>query len=97
MIVHFRVQQQKGFSMNSVKTKILETLKAGNEVSGAQFASRYKTTAVSVAARVSELRREGYPIYNNRRVDSQGRVTFKYRLGTPSKAVIAAGYAAGAR
>ena len=82
--------------MNSMKTKILESLQDGNEVSGAQFASRYPPDTSSVAARVSELRREGYAIYNNRKSDSQGRVTYKYRLGTPSRAVVAAGYAAGA-
>lgn len=83
--------------MTSVKSKILDTLKAGDQVSGKQFASRFKMTTASVAARVSELRREGYAIHNNRKVDSKGRVTFKYRLGTPTKAVIAAGYAAGAQ
>ena len=82
--------------MNSMKTKILDSLQDGNEVSGAQFAARYRTDTSSVAARVSELRREGYAIYNNRKSDSQGRVTYKYRLGTPSRAVVAAGYAAGA-
>lgn len=83
--------------MTSVKSKILESLKAGNQISGKQFASRFRMSTASVAARVSELRREGYAIYNNRKVDNQGRVTFKYRLGSPTKAVIAAGYAAGAR
>ena len=43
---------------------------------------------------MSELRREGYAIYNNRHTDSQGRTTMKYRIGTPSRKVVAAGYAA---
>ncbi len=37
---------------------------------------------------------DGLPIYNNRHVDTKGRVVNKYRLGTPSRKVIAAGYRA---
>jgi hypothetical protein len=37
---------------------------------------------------------EGYPIYLNQHTDSKGRVTQKYRFGTPSRKLIAAGYKA---
>lgn len=77
-----------------MKSKVLSTLMEGNQVSGKQFAARFGTTVETIAARVSDLRREGYAIYNNRHVDSKGRVTHKYRLGTPTRAVIAAGYKA---
>ena len=80
--------------MTSLKSKILASLKEGNEVSGKQFAARFKTTVTTVGARVSELRREGYAIYNNKHTDSQGRTTMKYRIGAPSRKVVAAGYAA---
>ena len=80
--------------MTSLKSKILSSLKEGNQVSAKQFASRFKTSATTIGARVSELRREGYAIYNNTHTDSQGRTTFKYRLGNPTRAVVAAGYAA---
>ncbi len=80
--------------MTSLKSKILSSLKEGNEVSAKQFAARFKTSVTTVGARVSELRREGYAIYNNRHTDSQGRTTMKYRIGTPSRKVVAAGYAA---
>ena len=80
--------------MTSLKSKILASLKEGNEVSAKQFAARFKTSATTVGARVSELRRDGYAIYNNKHTDSQGRVTMKYRIGTPSRKVVAAGYAA---
>ncbi len=80
--------------MVSLKSKILTSLKEGNEVSAKQFAARFKTTVSTVGARVFDLRREGYAIYNNKHTDSQGRVTMKYRLGTPSRKVVAAGYAA---
>ena len=80
--------------MVSLKSKILASLKEGNEVSGKQFAARFKTSVTTVGARVSELRREGYAIYNNKHTDSQGRTTMKYRIGAPSRKVVAAGYAA---
>jgi predicted ArsR family transcriptional regulator len=80
--------------MVSLKNKILSSLKEGNQVSAKQFAARNKTTVSTIGARVSELRRDGFAIYNNKHVDSQGRETFKYRLGAPTRAVVAAGYAA---
>ena len=43
--------------MTSLKSKILSSLKEGNEVSAKQFAARFKTTASSVGARVFDLRR----------------------------------------
>ena len=46
----------------SMKSKMLSSLKEGNEVSGKQFAARFGASLSTVAARVSELRREGYAI-----------------------------------
>ena len=40
------------------------------------------------------FRSEGYPIYTNRKTLANGRTISIYRLGTPSKKVIAAGIAA---
>ncbi len=79
--------------MTSLKSKILTTLKSGDQVSAKQFAARYGTTTATVSARVAELRSEGYSIYNNLHTDSKGRQTNKYRIGTPRRAVVAAGYA----
>jgi hypothetical protein len=39
---------------------------------------------INVAARISELRQEGYAIYANKKVVGGEKKTF-YRLGTPSK------------
>ena len=80
--------------MTSLKSKILSSLKEGKAVSGKQFAARYNTSVTSVGARVSELRREGYAIYNNKRTDSQGRTASFYKIGAPTRKVVAAGYAA---
>lgn len=39
----------------------------------------------NVAARIAELRQEGYPIYTNTRVREDGTKKYFYRLGKPSK------------
>ena len=51
--------------MASMKSKILTSLKSGNQVSAKQFATRFGTTVSTVSARVADLRSEGYSIYNN--------------------------------
>ena len=61
----------------SLKAKILSKLMEGSEYSPKQFGAMYKVAATTVAARVSELRREGYAIYNNTMTDSQGRTSNK--------------------
>lgn len=67
------------------------------------FLSGEKLTAKQIAARfgagnpyevVRTLRSKGYAIYLNEHSDSKGRVTAKYRLGQPSRAIVAAGIAA---
>lgn len=70
------------------------------------FTNGYELTSKQIRARfgiasptkvVSQLRLEdGMPIYCNRRVDTKGRVTNKFRLGTPRASTIAAGYRAAA-
>ena len=80
--------------MTSLKSKILSSLMEGNAVSGKQFAARYHTSVTSIGARVSELRRDGYAIYNNTKTDSQGRKASFYKIGAPTRKVVAAGYAA---
>ena len=79
--------------MASMKNKILTSLKSGNQVSAKQFAARFGTSTATVSARVADLRSEGYSIYNNLYTDTKGRETNKYRMGTPTRATIAAGYA----
>ena len=56
--------------MVSLKSKILAALQSGKAVSGKQFAARYNTSVTTVGARISELRREGFAIYMNKKTDS---------------------------
>lgn len=70
----------------SAKTKILNYLmktEGYNTLSTAQARARFGIT--NVAARVAELRDEGFPIYTNTKVRGDGTKVSVYRLGTPSK------------
>lgn len=80
----------------SILDKVFNVLVVdGREASAKQMASWFGTTPSSISARVSELRtNEGFAIYANKRTDSNGRTTTFYRLGTPTRAVVAAGYRA---
>ena len=71
--------------------RILKVLKSGQAYTVGQLAGLIGTTKPSIRARVSELRSEGHAVYANTR-SSDGK-TF-YRLGTPSRAMVAAAYAA---
>lgn len=68
--------------------KILTFLRSGQTLTEAQAASMFGVKRVS--ARVAELRAAGYPVYSN--VNKSGKTA--YRLGRPSRAMIAAAYAA---
>lgn len=72
--------------------KVLEALVDGQELTAAQISSRWGVG--NPGSLIQSLRFRGYSVYLNTHTDSKGRVTRKYRLGTPSKAVIAAGYRA---
>lgn len=76
----------------SQSEKVLSALEAGEELTAKQIRARF--SARNPHAVINNLRNDGYPIYLNKRVDSVGRVTHKYRLGTPSRSVLAAGYRA---
>ena len=79
--------------MMTQKEKLRRAFFNGAELTSKQIASQFKI--VSPTKVVSRLRLEdGLPIYADRHVDTKGRETTKFRLGTPSRKVIAAGYRA---
>jgi hypothetical protein len=67
-------------------TKILNFLRSGASISAGQARGLFGVT--SLGKRVSELRSDGYAIYTN--VAKNGATV--YRLGTPSRAMVAAAY-----
>lgn len=80
--------------MTKTKTqRLVEVLENGEELTAKQISARFGIA--NPTATVSDLRlRLGYAVYANKKTDTKGRVTTKYRIGTPSRAVVAAGYRA---
>tara|TARA_B100000315_G_C14065338_1_gene358094 strand:- start:99 stop:356 length:258 start_codon:yes stop_codon:yes gene_type:complete len=73
--------------------KVANALENGAELTAKQITARYGVK--NVRAVISQLRSEGYAIFLNKRVSSfDGETYSKYRLGTPTRATVAAGYAA---
>ena len=76
----------------SKETKVLTALIGGAELTSKQIAARFG--AGNPQAVIQSLRFKGFPIYLNTVTDTKGRSRNVYRLGTASRAVIAAGYKA---
>jgi len=85
----------KEFKMTTLtqKQKLRIAFFNGSQLTTKQIRAQYKIASPTKV--ISNLRLEdGLPIYANKHVDTKGRETTKFRLGTPSRAVIAAGYRA---
>lgn len=74
------------------ESKVLNALQEGRTLSSAQMKSFFGTG--NPQAVIQSLRFKGYSIYLNTVTDTKGRSRNVYRLGTPSRAIIAAGYKA---
>ena len=73
--------------------KVENALVNGAELTAKQISSRYGVK--NVRAVISKLRLSGLAIYLNKRVSSyDGETYMKYRIGTPKRSVVAAGYKA---
>ena len=83
------------FNMKSAKQKVLAYL--SKEDGYNTLTSNKMQNIFGVAnpsALINELRNEGYAIYHNSRVKADGDKVFYYRLGTPTKRMVAEGIAA---
>ena len=76
----------------SKQEKVLTALQEGRTLSSAQISSFFG--AGNPQAVIQALRFQGYAIFLNTVKDTKGRVRNVYRMGTPSKKVVAAGYRA---
>lgn len=72
--------------------RVLTALQNGEELTAKQIASRFSVANPHDV--VYQLRNQGYCIYLNEKRNSKGDVKGKYRIGTPSRALISAGYKA---
>jgi len=79
--------------MNVTKqSRLLEALQRGEQLTAKQIAQRFEIA--NPTATVSALRFAGFAVYANKRTNSRGDTFTKYRLGSPSRQVVAAGYRA---
>jgi len=74
------------------QSRVLEALQNGEQLTAKQISARFGVK--NPTATISDIRFAGYAVYANKHTDTKGRVTTKYRLGKPSRALIAAGYKA---
>jgi len=80
------------FSTETKTGKLLSALRAGEQLTAGQIRQRFSLK--NPRASISDLRYMGFAIYANTSVDTKGRSSTKYRLGTPSRELVAAGYRA---
>lgn len=72
--------------------RLLSFLQNGNDITATQAEKRFGIANLSAVA--SNLRSRGYAIYANMKTLPSGNTVRLYRLGTPTRAVVAAGFAA---
>jgi LEA14-like dessication related protein len=73
--------------MTTATTRVLTALESGQELTAKQIAARYKVS--NPYSVIHYLRNKGYAIYLNNRKNASGVETKKYRLGTPSRSMLA--------
>lgn len=75
----------------SATTSLINYLKSGKTVTAKQITARFGLANPHEAVR--QLRMKGYAVYANNSTLWNGEATTRYRLGTPSRKMIAAAYA----
>lgn len=73
-------------------SKVLNALQSGERLTASQAKKRFGVGNLS--AEVSRIRQAGFAVYGNKRVAGNHVEVTEYRLGTPSRRLIAAGYRA---
>jgi hypothetical protein len=74
------------------KERLTEALLAGEQLTAAQIKARFDIA--NPTATISDIRFSGYAVYANARKNSKGDSKTFYRIGKPSRRIVAAGYRA---
>lgn len=77
---------------NTKTFKLLSALQSGDRVSASQASKRFGIQNIS--AEVSRIRQSGFAVYANSRVAGNNVKVTEYRIGAPSRRLVAAGYRA---
>lgn len=80
------------FNEDTKTYRLFSALQSGERITASQASKRFGIKNVS--AEVSRIRQNGFPVYADQRVAGNGVRVTEYRLGTPSRRLIAAGYRA---
>lgn len=80
------------FNPETKTYKLFSALHKGETVTASQAEKRFGVKNIS--AEVSRIRQAGFAVYANQRVAGNGVKVTEYRIGTPSRKLIAAGYKA---
>lgn len=75
------------------QAKLLSSLTSGNALTAAQIKSQFGIAHPGSAIR--NLREQGYCIYTNVSTNSKGVVVNKYRIGAPTKRMVAVAHRLG--
>lgn len=74
------------------QTRLITALSSGSDFTTSQIATRLNVSESRARFLITELREKGYAIYSNRKTLKNGAVANVYRLGTPSRAMVAAAF-----
>jgi predicted ArsR family transcriptional regulator len=95
-IIFIRCENNEIFKENKMtltkQARVLEALQSGEQLTAKQISARFGVK--NPTATISDIRFAGYAVYANTHKDTKGRVSTKYRLGKPSREIVAAGYKA---
>ena len=80
------------FNPETKTYKLFNALYNGEAVSASQAEKRFGIKNIS--AEVSRVRQAGFAVYANTRKAGNGVQVTEYRIGTPSRKLVAAGYKA---
>lgn len=80
------------FNEDTKTFKLFTALRTGEAITPAAAAKRFGIKNMS--AEVSRVRQAGFAVYANSRVAGNGVKVTEYRLGKPSRKIVAAGYKA---
>jgi hypothetical protein len=81
--------------MKSTKQKVLAYLSKDGEYNTLTAQKMQSVFGIAnPSATINDLRNDGHAIYLNSRINSNGEKVSFYRLGTPTKRIVAAGIAA---
>lgn len=76
---------------NTKTARLLKFFQNGGDITERQARSRFGL--MNLRATVNNLRNQGYAIYANSKTTSAGESITTYRLGAPTRRIVAAGYA----